>query len=92
MAQLNYRTLNVDAYDPESPQNFDLSTLTPSVVPISTQDVQSTVQQIRQLLRGGDGEGALKSALETVPFGADAQGKARLPRDLAGKMCGRDVG
>ena len=75
MAQVNYRTVNVDAYDPESSLNFDLSTLTPSVAPVSASDVQGTTGQIRQLLRGGDGEGALRGALETVPYGANKEGK-----------------
>ena len=79
MSLTNYRTINVDAYDPEAPQNFDLSTLTPSVVPASTSEVQNTANQIRQLLRGGDGEGALRSALEMAPYGADQQGKVRIP-------------
>jgi len=84
MAQINYRTINIDALDPDSPANFDLSTLTPSVQPVSTADVTQLTGQIRQLLRGGDGEGALRGALENVPYGADARGKVRgfLPRDF----------
>ena len=78
MSLTNYRTINVDAYDLEAPQNFDISTLTPSIVPTTTSDVQSTAGQIRQLLRGGDGEGALRSALEMAPYGADQQGKVCL--------------
>lgn len=78
MAQTNYRTINVDAYDPDSAFNFDISSLTPSVVPVSISDVQHTVSQIRQLLRGGDGEGALRGALESVPYGADEKGKVRV--------------
>jgi len=31
--------------------------------------------QIKQLLRGGDAEGALRGALENVPYGADGSGK-----------------
>jgi len=75
MANINWRTINIDALDPESPANFDLSTLTPSVVPISTSQVQSTATQIRQLLRGGDSEAALRGALDTAPYGADEAGK-----------------
>lgn len=75
MAQTNYRTINIDLLDPDSPANFDLSTLTPSVLPISTQDVQNNVNQIRQMLRGGDSEGALRAALEAAPYGADMKGK-----------------
>jgi actin related protein 2/3 complex subunit 5 len=75
MANINWRTINIDALDPDSPANFDLSSLTPAVTPVSTADVQATSTQIRQLLRGGDNEGALLGALENPPYGADAQGK-----------------
>ena len=78
MANINWRTINIDALDPESSTNFDLSTLTPGVQPVSTSDVQSLSGQIKQLLRGGDQEGALTGALENVPYGADAHGKVRL--------------
>lgn len=77
MANINWRTINVDALDPDSPANFDLSSLTPAVAPISTADVQNTAQQIRQLLRGGDNEGALQGALENPPYGGDDKGKVR---------------
>ena len=76
MATTNWRTINIDAHDPESAYNFDLSTLTPAVVPVSTSDVQTLSGQIRQLLRGGDNEGALRGALENAPYGADEAGKA----------------
>ncbi|KAF1924019.1 Arp2/3 complex 16 kDa subunit ARPC5 [Didymella exigua CBS 183.55] len=75
MANINWRTINIDALDPDSPANFDLSSLTPAVEPIATADVQNTSQQIRQLLRGGDNEGALQGALESAPYGADDKGK-----------------
>ncbi|KAK4986206.1 hypothetical protein LTR66_007943, partial [Elasticomyces elasticus] len=73
--ELNWRTINIDALDPDSAYNFDLSTLTPAVQPVSTSDVQTLAGQIRQLLRGGDSEGALRGALENVPYGADDRGK-----------------
>jgi actin related protein 2/3 complex subunit 5 len=75
MANINWRTINIDALDPESAYNFDLSALTPAVIPVSTSDVQTLSGQIRQLMRGGDNEGALRGALENVPYGADEQGK-----------------
>ena len=75
MADFNWRTVNVDAHDPESAYNFDLTTLTPAVQPVSTSDVQTLSGQIRQLIRGGNAEGALKGALENAPYGADEQGK-----------------
>jgi hypothetical protein len=77
MANINWRTINIDALDPDSPANFDLSSLTPAVTPIETADVQNNAQQIRQLLRGGDNEGALQGALENPPYGADDKGKVR---------------
>jgi len=77
MANINWRTIDIDKLDPESAVNFDLSTLTPNIQSISTTDVQTLTGQIRQLLRGGDQQGALKGALENVPYGADAQGKVR---------------
>ncbi|KAL1303358.1 hypothetical protein AAFC00_006755 [Neodothiora populina] len=75
MAQVNWRTINIDALDPESSTNFDLSTLTPGIQPVATEDVQTLSGQVKQLLRGGDSEGALKGALENPPYGADDKGK-----------------
>lgn len=77
MAEFNWRTLNIDALDPESSYNFDLATLTPAVQPVSTQDVQTLSGQIKQLMRAGQSEEALKGALENPPYGADEQGKVR---------------
>ena len=77
MAQVNWRAINIDAYDPDSATNFDLSTFTPAVQPISTADVQTISGQIKQLLRGGDQEGALRGSLENAPYGADERGKVR---------------
>jgi hypothetical protein len=83
MATINWRTINIDALDPDSPANFDLSSLTPALEPVSTADVQNNAQQIRQLLRGGDNEGALQGALEKPPYGADDKGKVRATRCLS---------
>jgi actin related protein 2/3 complex subunit 5 len=75
MALTNWRTINIDALDPESPANFDIASLHPAIVPISAAEAQQTTNQIRQLLRGGDSEGALRGALDTAPYGADDKGK-----------------
>jgi actin related protein 2/3 complex subunit 5 len=80
MADFNWRTLNIDALDPESSYNFDLATLTPAVQPVSTEDVQTLSGQIKQLMRAGQAEEALKGALENPPYGADEQGKVRQAR------------
>jgi actin related protein 2/3 complex, subunit 5 len=75
MSLVNWRTINVDLLDPESSANFDLTTLTPSVAPVSFPDVQHIATQVRQLLRGGDSEGALLGALQTAPYGGDEKSK-----------------
>ena len=72
---MNWRTINVDLLDPESPANFDVNSLLPSIPSISTSEVQTLSSQIKQLLRGGDSEGALRGALENAPYGGDAQAK-----------------
>ncbi|KAI9664147.1 MAG: hypothetical protein M1829_006014 [Trizodia sp. TS-e1964] len=75
MVSSNYRLINVDQLDPESSTNFDLSTLSPPSGPISASDIQRLSGQTRQLLRGGDAEGALVAALENVPYGGDESAK-----------------
>ena len=79
MAAINWRTINVDLLDPESPANFDVSSLLPSIPSASASEVQTLSSQIKQLLRGGDSEGALKGALENAPYGGDAQAKVMKP-------------
>ena len=73
MSQINYRTLNTDAYDPDSPLNFPLATLLPSSLPAAStaSEAAGIAQQIRQLLRSGDAEGALRGVLDTAPLGGD---------------------
>jgi actin related protein 2/3 complex subunit 5 len=73
MAAPNYRTVNVDIYDAESPINFPLATLQPSSLPAPTSAAAaaSIAQQVRQLLRSGDSAGALAGALDTAPLGGD---------------------
>ncbi|KAL8967803.1 MAG: hypothetical protein Q9183_002757, partial [Haloplaca sp. 2 TL-2023] len=75
MATVNWRTINIDLLDPESPANFSTATLVPAVTPVSAAEVQSLSSQIKQLLRGGDSEGALRGALENPPYGGDASAK-----------------
>lgn len=79
MANVNWRTINIDLLDPESSANFSTSSLSPSVPTVSAAEVQSLGSQIRQLLRGGDMEGALRGALENAPYGGDGAAKVRIP-------------
>jgi actin related protein 2/3 complex subunit 5 len=67
----NWRTINIDALDPDSSTNFDTTTLHPAFPSVSQSEIVSLGQQIRQLLRGGDAEGALRGALESAPYGGD---------------------
>ncbi|KAB8228585.1 hypothetical protein ETB97_000078 [Aspergillus alliaceus] len=77
MAQLNYRTINIDVLDPESSANFPMETLLPSNLPAPTtsSDAANVAAQVRQLLRSGDSEGALRAALDTAPLGGDDRAK-----------------
>jgi actin related protein 2/3 complex, subunit 5 len=77
MAQINYRTINIDVLDPESSINFPMDTLLPGNLPPSTNasGAASVASQVRQLLRGGDPEGALRHVLDTAPLAGDAQAK-----------------
>jgi actin related protein 2/3 complex subunit 5 len=77
MANVNWRTIDVDIYDPESAHNFPLSTLLPSNLPAPSTSSESAqiAQQVRQLLRAGDSVGALQSALETAPLAGDESAK-----------------
>ncbi|KAJ5092784.1 hypothetical protein N7456_008645 [Penicillium angulare] len=77
MSQINYRTINIDKLDPESSANFPLETLLPATLPQSetSSDAANVATQVRQLLRGGDTEGALRHALDTAPLGGDDRAK-----------------
>ncbi|KAI0182056.1 actin-related protein 2/3 complex subunit 5 [Hypoxylon sp. FL1284] len=68
-----WRTINIDALDPDSSQNFDTSTLHPPLPEIGEADVRQLNAQVRQLLRGGDSEGALRGCLESPVYnGSDS--------------------
>lgn len=77
MANVNWRTINVDLLDPDSPSNFPTASLTASIPPVSVAEVQALASQVKQLLRGGDTEGALRGALENAPYGGDEAAKVR---------------
>lgn len=77
MSQINYRTINIDALDPESSANFPMESLLPATLPqaASASDAANAATQVRQMLRGGDPEGALRTVLETAPLGGDDRAK-----------------
>ena len=80
---VNWRTINIDLFDSESSTNFEISSLTPAFPQVSVADAQSLSSQIKQLLRGGDAEGALRGALENAPYGGDSGAKVRVHRSRA---------
>ena len=90
MATMNWRTINVDLLDPESPANFDISSLLPSITSVSASQVQTLSSQIKQLLRGGDSESALRGALENAPYGGDAQAKVSNSPPFEASRCSGD--
>ncbi|CAK7202303.1 arp2/3 complex subunit [Sporothrix eucalyptigena] len=74
-----WRTINIDALEEDSPANFDISTLRPPVPEITEPEVRQLAGQVRQLLRGGDNDGALRGCLEMpVYVGSDAAKEAAL--------------
>ncbi|KAI1381620.1 actin-related protein 2/3 complex subunit 5 [Hypoxylon crocopeplum] len=74
-----WRTINIDALDPDSSQNFDTSTLHPPLPEISEAEVRQLNAQVRQLLRGGDSEGALRGCLESAVYnGSDGAKDAHM--------------
>lgn len=76
MAASNWRTINIDLLDSDSHANFPVSSLLPaSITSVDASEVQSLAGQIKQLLRGGDTEGALRGALENVPYGGEGSAK-----------------
>ncbi|KKK12292.1 hypothetical protein P175DRAFT_0508640 [Aspergillus ochraceoroseus IBT 24754] len=77
MSAPNYRTINIDALDPESAVNFPMETLLPASLPApaNSSTAANVAAQVRQLLRSGDAEGALRHVLETAPLGGDDRAK-----------------
>ena len=74
-----WRTINIDALNEDSSLNFDTSTLHPPQPEIGEAEVRQLAGQVRQLLRGGDTEGALRGCLETPVYnGSDAAKVSRL--------------
>ncbi|KAL3470850.1 actin-related protein 2/3 complex subunit 5 [Aspergillus californicus] len=74
---INYRTINIDALDPDSPQNFPLTSLLPSTLPdpATSSAAANNATQVRQLLRSGDPVGALTFVLESAPLAGDESAK-----------------
>ncbi|SPQ20529.1 ba1efbcb-3825-4d15-9428-0535d8eac030 [Thermothielavioides terrestris] len=69
-----WRTIDIDALQEDSPVNFDTTTLTPAhhraqaQAEVGEAEVRQLTAQVRQLLRGGDAEGALRGCLEAPVY------------------------
>ncbi|KAK4154458.1 hypothetical protein C8A00DRAFT_32739 [Chaetomidium leptoderma] len=63
-----WRTIDIDALEEDSPVNFDTATLHQPQTEVSEADVRQLTAQVRQLLRGGDAEGALRGCLEAPVY------------------------
>ncbi|KAL4786151.1 actin-related protein 2/3 complex subunit 5 [Aspergillus varians] len=77
MSTLNYRTINIDALDPDSPLNFPIDSLLPPTLPppSTSSAAATTASQVRQLLRSGDPTAALIHVLDTAPLAGDESAK-----------------
>ena len=80
-----WRTINIDALEEDSSLNFDTTTLHPPLPETSEGEVRQLSGQVRQLLRGGDSEGALRGCLEMPVYNGSEGAKARFPSDVAGE-------
>ncbi|KAK7453865.1 ARP2/3 complex 16 kDa subunit [Colletotrichum acutatum] len=84
-----WRTINIDALQEDSACNFDTNTLRPPQPEIGEDEVRQLAGQVRQLLRGGDAEGALRGCLEFPVYnGPDGAKRFERERDeLLTEMC-----
>lgn len=73
-----WRTINIDALQEDSSVNFDTSTLHPPLPEVGEADVRALAGQVRQLLRGGDSEGALRGCLEFPVYNGAEAAKVRV--------------
>lgn len=74
-----WRTINIDALTEDSSANFDVSTLAPPQPETTEDEVRQISGQVRQLLRGGDAEGALRGALDTPVYNGTDAAKVHAP-------------
>lgn len=72
-----WRTIDIDALQEDSPANFDTTTLHPPLPETGEAEVRALAGQVRQLLRGGDAEGALRGCLEMPVYNGPDSAKVR---------------
>lgn len=74
-----WRTIDIDRLQEDSSVNFDTTTLHPPLPEVGEPEVRALAGQIRQLLRGGDAEGALRGCLEMPVYNGPELAKVRRP-------------
>ena len=82
----NWRTINIDALTEDSSVNFDTSTLRPEQPEISEPEVRQINGQVRQLLRGGDAQGALRGCLDMPVYNGTDGAKVRRRSRVTGVL------
>jgi actin related protein 2/3 complex subunit 5 len=84
-----WRTVNIDALTEDSSLNFDTSSLHPPLPETSESEVRQLSNQVRQLLRGGDTEGALRGCLESPVYNGNDLAKVSGPaaREISNVRC-----
>ena len=87
-----WRTINIDALNEDSSVNFDTSTLHPPQPEVSEAEVRQLAGQVRQLLRGGDAEGALRGCLETPVYNGTDAAKVRIEGIYMCQRNSHDIG
>lgn len=69
----DWRRIDIDALDPEN--NITAEDLAPEVPPVSADEVQSIISNIRTLISKGSYSDAILYATEQAPYGADESSK-----------------
>lgn len=69
----DWRRIDIDALEPEN--NLTLQDLIPEVDPISSEELQQRISNLRTLISKGAFQDAISLITEQPPYGADAEGK-----------------
>lgn len=66
MAEVNFRKIDIDQYDPD---RFLAQDLIPPQPPVSMDEIKQRQTAVKRLLSQGDYQGALETALRDPPYG-----------------------
>lgn len=71
----NWRRIDIDAFDPDSGRLTAQDLIPPNEVPVTLEDLQPKISQLRSLSSSGDMSSAVQLAVEDPPYGADESTK-----------------